>query len=397
MQGGASRGLAEGRRSAQADGGRKLLLRLPARPVHGRPPLARPAWCRERSSDPWPLRAGGEQGPHRLRGGACGRPCLGSAPQISCAARGHAGGASVRSQPRPTEWLRCYADARRISGKAPRRPLALLQRNKLRGSDPAAASAIALRTRQAENGVFFSAAERRRADCQPRPLAPPPPPPPHPRTKWTRRVPHPVLIGHAARTPSRTACRQPEALSLPSTGGPALRRDRVACEARSPAAPRFRRRSLLRLVPGEPEPRGGPDWPRGAAGTSTTTLRSCGSTHSARRARSTAGGSSTSTGARQPPTTPALLVLTQPCGRHTSTFPTRFQATEPISSIPIGLGFQAWLSPVGSRRGPLVACTTFEAPWSRARLSRPLGRVHDFGGPLVAGTTLEAPWSRARL
>ena len=24
----------------------------------------------------------------------------------------------------------------------------------------------------------------------------PPPPPPSPRTKWTRRVPHPVLIGH---------------------------------------------------------------------------------------------------------------------------------------------------------------------------------------------------------
>ena len=28
-------------------------------------------------------------------------------------------------------------------------------------------------------------------------LAPSPPPPP-PRTKWTRRVPRPVLIGHAA-------------------------------------------------------------------------------------------------------------------------------------------------------------------------------------------------------
>jgi len=28
--------------------------------------------------------------------------------------------------------------------------------------------------------------------------APPPPPPLPPRTKWTRRVPHPVLIGHAA-------------------------------------------------------------------------------------------------------------------------------------------------------------------------------------------------------
>ena len=27
---------------------------------------------------------------------------------------------------------------------------------------------------------------------------PAPPPPSHPRTKWTRRVPHPVLIGHAA-------------------------------------------------------------------------------------------------------------------------------------------------------------------------------------------------------
>ena len=26
----------------------------------------------------------------------------------------------------------------------------------------------------------------------------PPPPPPPPRTKWTRRVPRPVLIGHAA-------------------------------------------------------------------------------------------------------------------------------------------------------------------------------------------------------
>jgi hypothetical protein len=40
---------------------------------------------------------------------------------------------------------------------------------------------------------------------EPLPLAPAslhpvrvPPPPPPPRTKWTRRVPHPVLIGHAA-------------------------------------------------------------------------------------------------------------------------------------------------------------------------------------------------------
>ena len=37
-----------------------------------------------------------------------------------------------------------------------------------------------------------------------------PPPPPPPRTKWTRRVPHPVLIGHAAsltgRASNRGAC-----------------------------------------------------------------------------------------------------------------------------------------------------------------------------------------------
>ena len=31
-----------------------------------------------------------------------------------------------------------------------------------------------------------------------------PPPPPSPRTKWTRRVPHPVLIGHAASLPPPT-------------------------------------------------------------------------------------------------------------------------------------------------------------------------------------------------
>ena len=31
-----------------------------------------------------------------------------------------------------------------------------------------------------------------------------PPPPPPPRTKWTRRVPHPVLIGHAASLTPRT-------------------------------------------------------------------------------------------------------------------------------------------------------------------------------------------------
>ena len=40
------------------------------------------------------------------------------------------------------------------------------------------------------------ATQRRRREAQA--LPPPPPPPPTSCTKWTRRVPHPVLIGHAA-------------------------------------------------------------------------------------------------------------------------------------------------------------------------------------------------------
>ena len=37
---------------------------------------------------------------------------------------------------------------------------------------------------------------------------PPPPPPPTPRTKWTHRVPHPVLIGHAASSPRTNRTRR---------------------------------------------------------------------------------------------------------------------------------------------------------------------------------------------
>ena len=35
------------------------------------------------------------------------------------------------------------------------------------------------------------------------------PAPPHPRTKWTRRVPPPVLIGHAASSPPAALLTQP--------------------------------------------------------------------------------------------------------------------------------------------------------------------------------------------
>jgi hypothetical protein len=51
-------------------------------------------------------------------------------------------------------------------------------------------------------------ADERRVEDEDVPAATDPlqraPPPPPPRTKWTRRVPHPVLIGHAASAGSRS-------------------------------------------------------------------------------------------------------------------------------------------------------------------------------------------------
>ena len=45
----------------------------------------------------------------------------------------------------------------------------------------------------------------------------PPPPTPPPRTKWTRRVPHPVLIGHAASlTPPAGSERRGRSGSAPA-------------------------------------------------------------------------------------------------------------------------------------------------------------------------------------
>jgi hypothetical protein len=42
----------------------------------------------------------------------------------------------------------------------------------------------------------------------------PPAPPPPPRTKWTRRVPHPVLIGHAASLSQVIQCWELAFLSM---------------------------------------------------------------------------------------------------------------------------------------------------------------------------------------
>ena len=77
-----------------------------------------------------------------------------------------------------------------------------------------------------------------------------PPPPPRPRTKWTRRVPHPVLIGHAAPLtpypppPLARACTHAARCCAPPWQGARLP---------PPAPPRPAR--------GSP-PRGGASWSR---------------------------------------------------------------------------------------------------------------------------------------
>ena len=55
------------------------------------------------------------------------------------------------------------------------------------------------------HATWFTRGER--AIVSATPCCTPPPPPPPPRTKWTRRAPYPVLIGHAASlTPYTRAC-----------------------------------------------------------------------------------------------------------------------------------------------------------------------------------------------
>ena len=77
---------------------------------------------------------------------------------------------------------------------------------------------------------------------------PPPPPPPPPRTKWTRHVPHPVLIGHAACTR-----RRPSTVQQLS---PVRRTDPDPRVARHPSLGRLRQRA-------RPPPHARPRAPRG--------------------------------------------------------------------------------------------------------------------------------------
>ena len=84
----------------------------------------------------------------------------------------------------------------------------------------------------------------RRRPCRAPREPPPPPPPPLPRTKWTRRVPHPVLIGHVASLFPPTA-------AAPCWGGRA-RAARCSCTA--PAALLTRQCERGRSSPPPPSP-----------------------------------------------------------------------------------------------------------------------------------------------
>jgi tRNA A37 threonylcarbamoyltransferase TsaD len=59
--------------------------------------------------------------------------------------------------------------------------------------------------------------------------APPTPPPPPPRTEWTRRVPHPVLIGHASFLGGAGGAGAPSCRARPHASAP-------RGEARAPGA-----------------------------------------------------------------------------------------------------------------------------------------------------------------
>jgi len=75
------------------------------------------------------------------------------------------------------------------------------------------------------------------------------PPPPPPRTKWTRRVPHPVLIGHAA---SLSQVALTEGGRGCGTSSPPARRSHWSHSRCRP--PRYRRRSRRARVRAVPPP-----------------------------------------------------------------------------------------------------------------------------------------------
>jgi hypothetical protein len=106
-------------------------------------------------------------------------------------------------RPRGTSSSRCRPPSRPFCRRIPARRHSALQHSTLQHSTPRdPARPAAKESTRGDTPCTGAAVDTARAASQEHTRIPlgtelyPPPPPP--RTKWTRRVPHPVLIGHAA-------------------------------------------------------------------------------------------------------------------------------------------------------------------------------------------------------
>ena len=129
--------------------------------------------------------------------------CASAAPArpsaVSARARA-APASSARAAARPPASAAAAAASRAVASAASMRARSVSSaRCAAPARSPAASACVRASSSSAPRARASSCASRpaRRQPSPRRPAAPRLPPPP-PRTKWTRRVPHPVLIGHAA-------------------------------------------------------------------------------------------------------------------------------------------------------------------------------------------------------
>ena len=118
------------------------------------------------------------------------------------------------AQPTPQLW-------RRGAVRGPEASLQPCERRARRNLPPAGPARLLLRT----SSWSHCSGGTRTPSWSSSQAAPPPPLPP-PRTKWTRRVPHPVLIGHAGR--ESEAARD---IARPRAHAQGGRRSRTLCGA----------------------------------------------------------------------------------------------------------------------------------------------------------------------
>ena len=135
-----------------------------------------------------------------------------------------------------------------------------------------------LRELASPRGCARQCREEHRTGCARRRRRAPPPRPP--RTKWTRRVPHPVLIGHAASlTPYqtlredagsdarlRTSLAPPKDETCPVSTGGRTRLVRLVRRRRRASVGASHREPSLLITPPLPSPRSPPTPHAGRAG-----------------------------------------------------------------------------------------------------------------------------------